>query len=121
MVRASVGADEVPLGRPGADPVGLQDLFGRLVKGSSGGPDAASRAKSSSVVIAEAFGAAGERLAQVRLEGGNAYDFTGAILAWGAQTAAAGGLQGTGALGPVDGFGLDALERGCAEAGIARP
>jgi short subunit dehydrogenase-like uncharacterized protein len=98
---------------------GLQDLFGRLVKGSTGGPDAATRAKSRSIVIAEAFDAAGTRLAQVRLEGGNAYDFTGAILAWGAETAAAGGLQGTGALGPVDGFGLDALQRGCAEAGIA--
>jgi short subunit dehydrogenase-like uncharacterized protein len=98
---------------------GLQDLFGRLVKGSTGGPDAAARAKSRSIVIAEAFDAAGTRLAQVRLDGGNAYDFTGAILAWGAETAAAGGLQGTGALGPVDGFGLDALQRGCAEAGIA--
>jgi len=106
------------LSLPGARD-GLQDLFGHLVKGSSGGPDAASRAKSSSVVLAEAFDAAGGRLAQVRLEGANAYDFTGAILAWGAQTAAAGGLQGTGALGPVDGFGLEALERGCAEAGIA--
>jgi short subunit dehydrogenase-like uncharacterized protein len=99
---------------------GLKDLFGRLVKGSTGGPDAAARAKSRSVVIAEAFDAAGGRLAQVRLEGGNAYDFTGAILAWGAQTAAAGDLQGTGALGPADGFGLDVLERGCSEAGIAR-
>jgi short subunit dehydrogenase-like uncharacterized protein len=107
------------LALPGARE-GLQDLFGRLVKGSSGGPDAAARAKSSSIVIAEAFDAAGTRLTQARLEGGNAYDFTGAILAWGAQTAAAGGLQGAGALGPVDGFGLDALERGCAEAGIAR-
>ena len=36
------------------------------------------------------------------------------------QTAARRGLQGTGALGPVDGFGLDALEAGCAEAGLAR-
>jgi hypothetical protein len=32
---------------------------------------------------------------------------------------AQGGLQGVGALGPVDGFGLDALERGAAAAGIA--
>ena len=99
---------------------GLQGVFGRLVKGSSGGPDAEARAKSRSIVLAEAFDAAGTKLATVRLEGGNAYDFTGAVLAWGAQTAATGGLQGTGALGPVDGFGLEALERGCAEAGIAR-
>ena len=56
----------------------------------------------------------------MRLSGVNPYDFTAAILAWGAMTAADGALRGTGALGPVDGFGLDALERGCAEAGIAR-
>jgi hypothetical protein len=54
------------------------------------------------------------------VKGVNPYDFTAAILAWGAQTAAAGGLQGTGALGPVDGFGLEALVRGCSEAGISR-
>jgi short subunit dehydrogenase-like uncharacterized protein len=98
----------------------LQGLFGRLVKGSTGGPDAAARATSRSVVLAEAFDAGGTRLAEVRLEGINGYDLTANFLAWGAQTAAAGGLQGTGALGPVDGFGLDALERGCAEAGIER-
>jgi short subunit dehydrogenase-like uncharacterized protein len=107
------------LSLPGARD-GLQDLFARLVKGSAGGPDAAARAKARSVVIAEAFDAAGARLAHVRVEGVNGYDLTGALLAWGAATAAAGGLQGTGALGPVDGFGLDALERGCAEAGMTR-
>ena len=42
------------------------------------------------------------------------------VLAWGAETAAQNGLQGTGALGPVDGFGLEALIRGVAEAGISR-
>lgn len=98
----------------------VQDLFGKLVKGSTGGPDAAARAGSRSIVFAEAYDAAGTRLAEVRLEGGNAYELTASFLAWGAQTAAAGGLQGTGALGPVDGFGLEALERGCAEVGIAR-
>jgi short subunit dehydrogenase-like uncharacterized protein len=99
---------------------GLEGLLGRFVKGSTGGPDAAARAKSTSLVFAEAFDAGGARIAQVRLEGANGYDLTAGFLAWGAQTAAAGGLQGTGALGPVDGFGLDALEAGCAEAGLAR-
>jgi short subunit dehydrogenase-like uncharacterized protein len=98
----------------------LQGLFGRLVKGSTGGPDATARATSTSVVLAEAFDAAGTRLADVRLEGVNGYELTGGFLAWGAETAARGGLQGTGALGPVDAFGLEALEAGCAEAGIAR-
>jgi short subunit dehydrogenase-like uncharacterized protein len=118
-LRAASAALEPVLKIPGARD-GLQGLFGRLVKGSTGGPDAAARAGSRSVVLAEAFDAAGARLASVRLEGINGYDFTANILAWGAQTAAAGGLQGAGALGPVDGFGLDALERGCAQAGIAR-
>jgi short subunit dehydrogenase-like uncharacterized protein len=98
----------------------LEDAFGRLFNGSSGGPDAAVRAKSRSVVLAEAFDAAGTRLAAVRLEGRNIYDLTAGLLAWGAQTAATGGLQGTGAMGPVDGFGLEALQAGVAEAGLAR-
>jgi short subunit dehydrogenase-like uncharacterized protein len=99
---------------------GLESLLGHFVQGSTGGPDAAARSKSTSLVFAEAFDASGARIAQVRLEGANGYDLTAGFLAWGAQTAAAGGLQGTGALGPVDGFGLEALEAGCAEAGLAR-
>ena len=88
--------------------------------GSSGGPDAEARAKVGSLVVAEAFDARGTQLSAVRLKGVNPYDFTAAVLAWGAQTAADQGLQGTGALGPVDGFGLEALIRGVAEAGISR-
>jgi len=93
---------------------------GKLVKGSTGGPDAATRARSRSQIIAVASDAAGTPLATVRLEGENPYDFTGALLAWGAMTAASGGLRGRGALGPVDAFGLDALEAGAADAGIRR-
>jgi short subunit dehydrogenase-like uncharacterized protein len=104
---------------PGAENA-ILGLSARLVKGSTGGPDAATRAKTDSLFIAEAFDASCARLSEVRLEGPNVYDFTASILAWGARTAAAGGLQGTGALGPTDGFGLDALEQGCAEAGIKR-
>jgi short subunit dehydrogenase-like uncharacterized protein len=103
---------------------GARDAIRRIVRplapGSSGGPDAEARSGVGTLVVAEAFDAAGTRLSAVRLGGVNPYDFTAAILAWGAETAAAGGLQGTGALGPVDGFGLEALVRGCAEAGISR-
>jgi short subunit dehydrogenase-like uncharacterized protein len=104
---------------------GAGDAIGALLKplapgGSTGGPDAEARAKVGSLVVAEAFDARGTRLSAVRLKGVNPYDFTAAVLAWGAETAAGGGLQGTGALGPVDGFGLEALVRGCAEAGISR-
>jgi short subunit dehydrogenase-like uncharacterized protein len=91
-----------------------------LAPGSTGGPSAEARSHVGSVILAEAFDAGGTRLAAVKLSGVNPYDFTAAVLAWGAQAAADGGLQGAGALGPVDAFGLDALVRGCAEAGIAR-
>jgi short subunit dehydrogenase-like uncharacterized protein len=92
----------------------------RFVKGSTGGPDANARTKSSSYIVAEAYDANGSRLSDVRLTGVNVYDFTAGILAWGAQRAAAGALQGTGALGPVEGFGLDVLQTGAAEAGLVR-
>ncbi|MEA2149184.1 MAG: hypothetical protein QOD69_1014 [Solirubrobacteraceae bacterium] len=93
---------------------------GRFVQGSSGGPDAATRAKTRSRIVAIASDADDKPLATVRLKGVNPYDFTAGMLAWGALRAAGGGLLGSGALGPVDGFGLDALEAGVAEAGIAR-
>jgi short subunit dehydrogenase-like uncharacterized protein len=92
----------------------------RFVHGSSGGPDAAARAKAHSRIVAVAADAAGKPLATVRLKGVNPYDFTAEMLAWGALRAASGGLLGAGALGPVDGFGLDELEAGVAEAGITR-
>ena len=98
----------------------IESVAGRLVKGSTGGPRPEQRARARSHIVAVASDAAGAPLATVRLTGDNPYDFTGAMLAWGATTAAAGGLLGTGALGPVDGFGLDVLEQGVAEAGIAR-
>jgi short subunit dehydrogenase-like uncharacterized protein len=100
----------------------LPRTLGRqFVKGSSGGPDAAERAGSGSYVVAAAYAAYGAQLAEVTLSGVNGYDFTARILAWGAQRAAESGLNGTGALGPVDAFGLDELEAGAAEAGLTRP
>jgi short subunit dehydrogenase-like uncharacterized protein len=98
----------------------LHDLARRAVRGSTGGPDAARRARSGSFVVAEASDATGTPLSTVRLAGPNPYDLTAALLAWGAKAASDRGLRGAGALGPVDGFGLDALERGAAEAGLTR-
>jgi short subunit dehydrogenase-like uncharacterized protein len=98
----------------------LQGLAARAVKGSTGGPDGDARAKTGSLMFAEALDDAGDVLARVRLEGANGYDFTAGMLAWGADSAAAGAIHGSGALGPVGAFGLDALEQGAAEAGIRR-
>jgi short subunit dehydrogenase-like uncharacterized protein len=95
-------------------------VAGKLVKGSTGGPDAAQRAKTGAHVQAIAYDAAGDELSHVVLEGPNGYTLTGEFLAWGAARALRGELKGTGALGPVDGFGLDELEAGCAAAGLKR-
>jgi short subunit dehydrogenase-like uncharacterized protein len=97
-----------------------RSAVGRFLKGSTGGPDAEARSRSRSSIVAVAYDTAGHQLSEVRLAGVNVYDFTAGMLAWGAERAAAGGLQDTGALGPVEGFGLDALEAGAAEAGLAR-
>jgi hypothetical protein len=102
---------------PGASSV-LKALGERFVKGSTGGPDAQARAKSGSHIVAIAYDSAGRELAEAHLKGVDGYTFTGRILAWGAQRAAEGGLQGTGALGPVDGFGLVALTDGARWAGL---
>jgi hypothetical protein len=70
--------------------------------------------------VGEAFDAGGRPLSQVHLSGPEPYSLTAGILAWAARRAAAGGVNGTGALGPVQAFGLAALEEGCREAGLER-
>jgi short subunit dehydrogenase-like uncharacterized protein len=104
---------------PGVRPA-LRGVIGRFAKGSSGGPDAEARSKTGSRFVAEARDGDGEVLARVLMRGPNGYTFTGDIMAWGAEHAAANGLEGSGALGPVDAFGLQTLEAGCAEAGVQR-
>jgi short subunit dehydrogenase-like uncharacterized protein len=102
---------------PGASRL-LQMAGERFVKGSTGGPDADARAEVGSHIVAIAYDGAGRELAEVHVTGVDGYTFTGRVLAWGAQLAAEGGLQGTGALGPVDAFGLVALKDGCRWAGL---
>jgi short subunit dehydrogenase-like uncharacterized protein len=87
-------------------------------RGSGGGPDARARARATSLVIAEALDEDGALLARVELTGPNPYTLTGRLLAWAAQEALAGRVQGAGVLGPVQAFGLDALTAGCAAIGL---
>jgi short subunit dehydrogenase-like uncharacterized protein len=110
LVNAAVAS--VPVGRRA-----LSALAARAA-GSTGGPSAEARAGTGSVIVAIAYDAAGAELAQVRLVGVNGYTFTGEILAWGAIRAAEGGLSTAGALGPVDGFGLEELQEGVASSGL---
>ena len=93
---------------------------GEKLMGLMPDPEEGRTAGALSWVVAEAYGADGRRLAEVHLSGADPYDFTAGFLSWAAQRAASAGVEGTGALGPVDGFGLDVLEAGVAEAGIER-
>lgn len=97
-----------------------EDTLTRLVKGSTGGPAPSARTRTRTRVVAEVSDDTGKALASVTLAGGDPYGFTAAILAWGARAALDGGLRGTGALGPVEAFGLDRLSAGAAEAGLVR-
>jgi short subunit dehydrogenase-like uncharacterized protein len=118
-MQAMALAGSVAFKVPGAAKV-FEATTGRLIKGSTGGPDEQQRAESGSHIIGIAYDAAGRPLAEVHLTGVNGYTFTAEILAWGALRASEGALKGAGALGPVDGFGLAELETGCAEAGLSR-
>jgi short subunit dehydrogenase-like uncharacterized protein len=71
-------------------------------------------------IVAAAYDGTGERLAEVQLSGGEPYALTAGILAWSARRAAGQGVEGAGALGPVQAFGLRALDEGCREAGLER-
>jgi short subunit dehydrogenase-like uncharacterized protein len=104
---------DIPGVRAGAD-----KLTARFVKGSTGGPGPDARAKSGSLIVAEAEDAEGFVVERVKLNGPNGYTFTGEILAWGAMRAAEQGVSAPGALGPVEAFGLRELEAGCAEIGL---
>jgi short subunit dehydrogenase-like uncharacterized protein len=113
----------IPTGAVAGSPLtgpALRALLSRVPSGSGGGPDAATRARIGSHVIAIAYDRAEREVAEVRLDGQNPYAFTAAVLAWAAEHAAARGVEGAGALGPVEGFGLETLEDGCRQAGLAR-
>ncbi len=84
----------------------------------AGGPD--EPGSGISWVAAEAYDADGGRLAEVQLTGGEPYQLTAGIMAWAARRATAQGVSRPGALGPVEAFGLRALEEGCREAGLER-
>ena len=102
---------------PGVEGAIRPRLSRRAARTTGVGPDAASRAGARTVVQADAADAVGRRIASVRLEGPSPYDLTADLLAWVAA------MLGTrpvtpGAHGPADAFGLDALERGCADMGL---
>ncbi|MDQ3761125.1 MAG: saccharopine dehydrogenase NADP-binding domain-containing protein [Actinomycetota bacterium] len=81
-------------------------------------PDPVALTRVTPHVISIAYDASGTAVAQVRLVAGDPYQLTADLLAWGAQRAAEHGVLGSGALGPVQAFGLDALQSGALESGL---
>lgn len=94
------------------------DAWAGLIQRRGGEPAGAARIRFD--VVAQACDASGRPLARVHLTGGDPYSFTAGILAWAACRAAGAGIGPAGALGPVEAFGAEALEAGCAGAGISR-
>ncbi len=118
-MQAGALAGTVALKLPGVRSV-LQAAGERLVS-LAGAPEPGTTPDTLSWIAAVAYDAAGEPLAEVHVTGTDAYDFTASFMAWAAQRAAGGNRPHVvGAAGPVEAFGLDALEAGCAEAGLRR-
>jgi len=94
---------------------------GRAAGSTTGeGPSAAKRAGARSVAVARTLDGVGRILSHARVEGPSPYDLTADLLAWGAAMMLTGRATASGALGPVDAFGFDALVDGCADIGLRR-
>lgn len=104
---------------PGADR-GAQRLAALVGGRVAEAPSAETLAATRSYVVAEVRDAAGTRVSRVELQGPEAYGLTAELLAWGATRAAESGVRATGALGPVQAFGLEELTAAAAEAGLVR-
>ena len=118
-LQAGALAGTVALKLPGMRSV-LQAAGERLVS-LAGAPEPGTTPDTLSWIAAVAYDPLGEPLAEVHVTGTDAYDFTASFMAWAAQRAAGGNRPHVvGAAGPVEAFGLDALEEGCAEAGLTR-
>ena len=100
----------------------LRDLVKRRAQQAASvtgkGPSENSRRGQRSVAIAVASDSSGKQLASVRVEGPDGYGLTGQLMAWAADELAHGRVTSVGALGPVDGFGLDRLVAGCRSLGL---
>jgi short subunit dehydrogenase-like uncharacterized protein len=94
------------------------DAQARRIQRSRSEPSGAASFRSD--VVAVAADANGRTLATVHLIGADPYSFTAPVLAWAAGQAAVHGVRPAGALGPVEAFGLGAVESVCADAGFHR-
>ncbi len=102
---------------PGVDGF-LRRTVAQKVRSDGKGPDEATRDRVGSHIVAQTYDAAGNELSRADLVGVHGYTFTANILALFGDWIAQGRVQAAGAVDPVSAFGLDALVKGCAEAGL---
>ena len=96
----------------------LRSMALRVPPSRGQGPDAGARLKAKSLIVAECFDAAGKLLARSEFFGVNGYSFTAEMLSWFADAILKGKLKTSGALGPVEAFGLEEVIDGCRQAGL---
>lgn len=116
-VQAQVAALAPVLADPEARAKLIADTDAKI-PGSTGGPDADTRALSRAVILAEGYDADGDIVSTVRCEGVNGYDFTARFIALVADKIASGEVPARGAIGPVEAFGCARLEDYVAESGL---
>jgi len=93
----------------------------KATSGETGiGPTAEERASARTLVVARTKDGVGRVLSQAVVEGIGPYDLTAELLAWGAAMLLTGRALHTGALGPADAFGSQALIEGCDLIGLRR-
>ena len=120
LARADAGDRRLGLlaRRPGAGEL-IKAVGERVVKGSSGGPDAEAPPEVGLARRRDRLRRGRSReLSEVHLPGSTATRSQVACSPGPPGHSATGALQGEGALGPVDGFGLVALTDGCRWAGL---
>ena len=103
---------------PGARSL-LTGITARATSGPTGrGPDEQQRRGGISIAVARAFDESGTLVAETRVDGPTPYELTADLLTWAATRLATQVPAATGALGPADAFGLDALVEGCRGIGL---
>jgi short subunit dehydrogenase-like uncharacterized protein len=91
-------------------------FWGERALGLLSGPEAGTTPGGRSWIAAEAYDARGHQVSEVHLAGVDGYAFTAGFLAWAAQQH----VDGAGALGPVEAYGLERLTAGMSAAGLDR-
>jgi len=107
--------DRLPPGRRA-----VESLVRAAAKKTGSGPSSESRARVGTQVVAVCSDAAGRPISGVRLQGDvDGYTLSGRTLAWGAASLLAGRQIASGAVGPVEAFGIEECVAALSSAGMS--